>query len=605
MKLYPSVKPLNLHNLGIFFSYIFPYRYKEAALLLLMIAGNALSLASPYALKIIIDDVIPSKNYGYLLIILSALTFIYIVRFSFSFISDYLNTWLSNRIVNDLKMQLFSNLMEMSYSYFEKNKSGEVIQIAHNEVHKIQHFLTNSIIRLLNSTFSLIGLGTMLCILDYKLFLISILIFPISVIINKYFNKKIRSFIEESSKKEGDIYSFYIDRIKNIKLLKSFNASDREKKSLSSKLHAAFNIYLKISTLSSFSKNGSSFFVALGPLIVLAIGGYQVMEGLLTVGALVAFIQYLNRIYAPANDVIFLYVDYVRAKVSMNRIEPLLRPEHKVESSDLPKGKIKQDETIQEITFKDIGFSYGSTRIIDGFNISLVRGKKYAFVGLSGSGKSTLVKLLSKFDQPEKGEIIINGDHLLNRIDTNSWMQKISIIHQEPLVLTETVRENLLYGKFSASEKELWKALQAVNLDVVFRQLPMQLDTQIGGGIDSTNLSGGQQQQIAIARALLKKSDVLILDEAASALDSIKEREILKNLSLQYSNKIIVSISHRLSSIIDFDQIIVLEKGRVKEMGNHKDLIKMKGSYYNLFKDQLQEELSQTSTPGDFFPVRV
>ncbi|WDF56226.1 ABC transporter ATP-binding protein [Mucilaginibacter sp. KACC 22063] len=567
-------------TIRIFLSYLYPYWYKEVGLFLLIIGGTAASLASPYCLKIIIDKVIPQKDYRSLILILLGLVFVYIIRLSMSCCSDYLNTWLSNRIVNDIKITLFKNLINKPYAYFDENKPGDIVQKVNNEIHKVQYFLTNSLIRLLNNVFSIIGISVMLCILNYRLFFVSILIFPFSIFINRYSNKKVKYFIEKSCKKEGDIYSFYIDRIKNIKLIKGFNALNNEMRLLTTELNNIFSLYLKTSLYSSISGNAATFFVALGPIIVLAYGGHLVISGLLSIGSVVAFIQYMNRVYSPSNDMVSLYLEYVKAKVSMNRIQDLLEVTENTQNQH----HITLSE-IDTISFNNVSFGYDENKVIEGFNIELRRGMRYGFVGLSGSGKSTLIKLLGKFYDVEKGSIIVNDSLKINDISNFSWNESVTIVHQEPLILIETVKDNLLYGNPDASEDDLWSVLKFVQLADFIKKMPLQLDTLIGeGGI---NLSGGQLQQVALARALLKKSKMLILDEATSAIDSFKEDNILRNLREHFNDKIILSISHRLSSIKDFDEIILLEDGKIVEKGAHDDLLNLKGSYYSLFESQL------------------
>jgi len=565
-----------------FLSFLIPYWKKELVILFLIILNTVLSLASPYFLKVIIDKVIPTKNINQLILILSALVLIYVIRLGTGVISDYLNTWLSNKLVNDIKLALVSNLLVMPYSYFDNNKPGDIIQRVNNEVHKIQFFLTNSCIRFINNLFSIVGISVMLCLLNPKLFIISIAVFPFAIAINKLSKNPLKDYIDKSCKKEGELYNFYIDRVKNIKLIISFNSFKREINKVNSELTELFTLYLKTSVVSSLAGNAATFFVALGPILILGYGGSLIMKGVLTVGAVVAFIQYMNRLYAPTNDMVSLYVEYIKAKVSMERISSILIPDKKSETM-IP--KVELLNSISRIKLENISFSYGNKLVLENLSIDLTKGKRYGFVGMSGSGKSTLVKLLGKFYLAEKGAILINNDININNITRECWNGNVTILHQESLVLIETLRNNLFYGKPEATDEEIWNALDHANFSEFAKQLPHGLDTLIGeGGIC---LSGGQQQQVALARAFLKMSDLLILDESTSALDSNKEEHILNNLGHQFRDKIILSVSHRLSSIKDFDEIFVLENGKIVESGSHETLLSLNGKYFMLFKNQL------------------
>ncbi|HMI60060.1 MAG TPA: ABC transporter ATP-binding protein [Puia sp.] len=599
----------------LFLSFLYPYWFKEAMLFLLMIIGTISGLASPYALKIILDESIPHKDLNGLIGILSLLALIYLLRLLTGILSDYLTTWISNKVVNDIKIRLFSNLLTFPYVYFEDNKPGDIIQKVNHEIHKVQSFLTSSLIRFSNNFFNISGLSVMLFLLDKNLFFLSMIVFPASILINRSLNKRIKRLIKQSSKQEGELYNFFIDRLKNIKVIKGFNGLQRETRGITERLSRLFDIYQKTSNYSSVSRNASTFFVVLGPLIVLGYGGHRVIASSLTVGALVAFIQYMNRFYAPSSDMVYLYVDYVRAKVSMDRIMPLLmgppesqelqingkrgagygedRPGNAGDQYALPpEGGRWPMGTVYSLRLENIYFCFGDNKVLQGFSMEFVKGKRYALVGLSGSGKSTLIKLLCRFYVPLNGRIIVNGDLPLDQVELHEWNESISVIHQEPLLFMESLRHNLTYGNTHAPDAMLWTALDNAGCTSFVTGLPQLLDTFLGEGEGSVMLSGGQQQQVSLARAFLRNTDILVLDEATSAIDSYKEKKILRRLQECFGDKIIISVSHRLSSIKDFDEIIVLKDGRLIEKGTHDQLVRIKGIYYTQFENQLNDVAS-------------
>jgi ABC-type bacteriocin/lantibiotic exporter with double-glycine peptidase domain len=568
------------------FVFLKPYWLQELLIFLLISAVTLSNLASPYFLKIIIDDIIPSRDYSKLVSLLILLTGVYIARGLLILGSDQLNTSIGNRIIFDIKTKLFRNLMNMPLTYFETSNAGDTVQKVNNEVDKIQYFLTMSIIRLLNSLLTIISLVFMLCWLDFKMFLFSISVIPISIIYNNRVSKKIKRNIETSGRKEGEIYNFYFERIRNIKLIKTFNSYEYEMNSITRKLRQLFAVYLQNTMLLSLTKNVSGFLISTGPLIVFAYGGKQVINGALSIGALVAFIQYLNRVYGPANDLMSLYVDYVKTHESIRRISPILN------SNELHKDDTAPNQLLPEInslTIKELNFSGNNGKILHDINISFRKGVKYGIVGENGSGKSTLVKLICRLYEPGNGSIVLNNDIDIGKLDRYRWADSITLISQDPSLLSDSIRNNLIYGDFTATDEALWKSLTLVKLDDFVKGLPQKMNACIGNGTESIVPSGGQAQQIAMARAFLKRSGIIILDEAASSIDAQRSNDIMQNFINAFPDTILIVISHRISCLTELDQIIFMEEGRISETGSHTELMRRKGKYFSLFRSQIIE----------------
>lgn len=572
----------------IVFAFVKPYWAWELLLLVLVLAGAVTGLALPYFLMLIIDRVIPSGDYEELMRLLGILTLVYIGRSIIGFAADYLNTWLGNQIVRNIKLKLFSNLLHMPFAYFETHKPGDILQQVNHEVDKVQHFLLSSIIRLLTNGATAISLGVVLFALNAPLFFMSAIVIPISIAVNRYFGNKLRKTVEASSKQEGGLYSFYFDRIKNIRLIKSFNAHEREMQDLGKRFNGLFGLYLRNAIYASSGRNLAAFLVALGPLVVFAYGGYQVMEKAMTIGALVAYIQYLNRLYAPSNDLIGLYVDYIRAHESVKRILPILQtippPGEQAGVQQL------KNSSIERITIQKLHFGYHKKPILRNINLVFEKGNRYAIVGPSGSGKSTLMKLLCRLYDYKHGRILVNQSVDLLTIGRHEWMERVTVISQEATILHDTIRNNLLYGSAMATDEQMYVALEKAGLAIFVRSLPQQLDTSIGDGEDSIVPSGGQMQQLALARVFLRNSEVLILDETTSAVDSLCDKTIFDSIFHYGRDKIIIAISHRLSTIRDFDEVIYLENGEVQETGSHEALSMAGGGYFELFKQQLVKD---------------
>ncbi|HYF29701.1 MAG TPA: ABC transporter ATP-binding protein [Chitinophagaceae bacterium] len=567
------------------FVFLRPYWLYEVLLFALLIIITLSGLASPYFLKIIIDEVLPSGDFSLLMWLLLALTGIYILRALVGLASDYLNTWLGGKIIFDIKTKLFNNLLHLPLQYFESNNPGDTIQRVNNEVDKIQYFLTTSIIRLLNNSLSVIGLVIMLCILDYTLFIASVVFLPLSIIANRRLSGKIRRNIESIGKQEGDNYNFYFDRIRNIKLIKTFNAYTAELLDIQGKLQNLFGLQKKNTLLTSTSRNISLFLVSLGPVVVLAYGGYHVMEKTLTIGAMVAFIQYLNRLYGPANDLLGLYVDYVKAVESVKRITPVLTDKHyqEFEKSD----RSKSAGPVHSIELCNVSYNNGGQSLVRHVNLRLEKGRKYALVGPTGCGKSTLIKILCGLYEPHSGSVMINDTMRLKDMNKHYWMKHVAVITQDICILYDSIRKNLQYGNAAATDQQLWESLSLVNLSAHVKKMPQGLESKIGNGEQSILPSGGQMQQLALARVFLKDAAFIILDETTSSLDSENERHIMETISRQFADRIVLVASHRLSTIVDFDEIIYMESGNIAESGTHETLAASRKGYYSLFRNQL------------------
>jgi ABC-type multidrug transport system fused ATPase/permease subunit len=564
-----------------FVKYLKPHWKKEVIMLLLLVLASITSLASPYILKVIIDKVFPSKDFHFLIEILFILFFINIARILISFYSDYLFEWVSNHVMLNMRKDLFNHMIRLPMNFFDKNKTGDMIHRINSEVNTIQSLLTGSILRFINGILMIIGLSIALCLLNYKLFLLSIITIPLIFINTLYFQPKIRKIIKKSREKDADILSYLIERLENVKLIKIYNKYDYENNKLIGKIKEWINSNLRIIILSSTTKGFSTFLISFTPILIFYWGGGLVMKNALTIGSLVAFIQYLNRLYDPLRDLMSLYIDVVRSSVSINRINDffeLSQEEMNIEGID--------DFGINKsIDFKDVTFRYNNNLVLNKLNIEFVTGKSYAIVGTSGCGKSTIINLICRFYNTESGHIYIDGKDI-EQIEINKIRHKIALITQDNQLFHDSIWENIKYGNEDATDVEIIESTKAVGIFDHIMTIDDHFDSVVGD--QGTKISGGQKQRIAIARALLKKADIVILDEATSALDSDSEKQIFHNLRTIYCQKTIILVSHRLSAIKDVDEIICMDKGQVVEQGPHSILIESKGFYYSLFKNQIE-----------------
>jgi ABC-type multidrug transport system fused ATPase/permease subunit len=547
-----------------------------------MIIGSVAGLASPYILKLIIDKVFPSKDYAFLLQILGILLGINILRIAINFTSTYLYTWVSNHIMKDMRLELFSHFIRLPMSFFDKNKTGDILHRINNEVNAIQNIVTGSVLRFVNNSLLVIGLTVALCWLNYKLFLITMVALPFILINTLYFQPKIQRVIKKSREKESDTLSFFIERFENVKLIKTYLTYDFEQSKLYRLISQIINLNLKNAILTSSTRGISTFLISFSPLLILYWGGQQVMNSAMTIGSLVAFLQYLNRLYNPLRDLMGLYFDMIRALVSMKRVfEFLDSPTEVVNEKHL-----QQVSLSGTISFMNVYFSFDGNTILNNFTFSLEQGKKYALVGQSGCGKSTLINLLCRFYETEQGDIYFDN-MLINEVGINTLRKKIALISQDNQLFHDSILENIRYGNSELSEEKAQQAAKYTGIHEHVVSLNDKYDAQVGD--KGTRLSGGQRQRIAIARAILKNADIIILDEATSGLDSESEKEIFGNLIQLYHDKTMLFISHRLSTIKDVDEIICMHDGHIVEYGPYDVLIAKRGFYWKLFQNQIEK----------------
>ena len=564
-----------------FLKFLKPYWVHESVVFVLMILGTVSSLAFPYIMKIIIDDVFPNKDYELLIFILLLLLGITVGNIIISFCSNYLFTWIKSRVMLDIRSHLFNHLIQLPLSFYDRNKSGDIVYRMSNEVDRIQAFITSSALSLVHSLLTLIGLTVALCWLNWQLFLVSIIVIPFLALNIRYFQPKIRDITERGQKKGSEVMSYLIERFESVQLIQVYNTYNCENNRLWSQLNDLLSINMQNVTYSGAMRSISRFLTSLTPAIILGWGGHKVMLGVMSLGALVAFLQYLSRLFAPFRNLNRLYIALIRVSVSMRRVFEFLEidVQKNIDGSATSPFSFKK-----EIAFTNLNFGYNGQPVLQDFSLRLEKGKKYALVGASGCGKSSLVNVLCRFYELKTGAITIDRTPITN-IKLYELREHIGLVTQENQVFHDTIWDNIRYSKPESTPEEINQAIRIAGLNGFIEKAEDGELTLIGDR--GNTLSVGQRQRIAIARAILKDSDILILDEATSALDSESEGEIIANLQNLYEDKTMIVISHRLSTIQQVDEVICLDEGRVVERGAHEELMEKKGHYWRLFRKQL------------------
>ncbi len=557
-----------------FARYIKPYWWQSSIVFAFMILATVSSLAFPYILMILIDEVLPDEDYYLLGILLATLFGIIALNIISVFIANYLYRWVGNRVVFEMRSELFRHLLRLPLSFFKRNKTGDIAHRLNNDVQIVQKTLTSGVLKLVNSVLTLVSLGAVLIWLDAPLFLGLSLLVPCFLVNLKYFQPKIGKVAEATQHKTSDILGFFIERFDNIKLVQSYNTHRHESDKLGRRQGELFDLEMRSTGLNLSAGSIASFIMSLAPVVILGWGGHQVMQGSLGLGALIAFFQYFMRIFGPLENLNQLYLDCVRASVSLRRI---------VEFMDVPTEiEPKQDKSFsfkEKIAFKDVEFAYNGHPVLRHFDLEIEKGKTYALVGASGCGKSTVVDLLCRFYQPQKGEIAID-DAPCRAFGLGKYRDRIGLVSQEAQLFRDSVLENIRYGRLESSEEEIERAAEELEIEEPEDALATVCDSK-------ANLSGGQKQRIALARAVLKNPEIIVLDEATSALDSDSEEKLLRRLKSQADDKTLIIVSHRLSAVREVDEIVCMDEGKIVEKGTHAELMQKKGHYWELFKTQI------------------
>jgi ABC-type bacteriocin/lantibiotic exporter with double-glycine peptidase domain len=549
---------------------------------MLFLLGSLSSLAFPYGLKLIIDDVLPNKNVSALLTIGGLLFAASLLKVFSNYFSNILFSRLSSSIVSDIRIKLFTHILYQPRSFFDNQKIGDLLQKIDSEIYKIEDVLSGSIIVLINNSILLISLIVVLSWLNIKLFVISIVFIPLLLWITRKLSSKITSSYRAISDNESDLKHFFAERFEKITLIKSLNSYLTEIDVLRGLTKSWIKENILNTKYSSLHSGWTNLLITISLILVLCIGGYQIVIGSLTAGALMAFIQYLNRIYQPALDTVNIYGELLKSKVSLDKIYEILDNPNILQ---MESHSIKLSEKIHKVIFKDVEFGYNNYPIIKSLSYSFFAGKRYAIVGKTGSGKSTILKLIAKQYTPQKGQILLNS-YDLSAISTLSVLEKVGYLSQETYLFNKTVKENILHGLPDAHQR-----LESIALKYDIKDILSQKSKAVGD--NGIQLSGGQRQRINLARFTLRNFDIIIIDEATSALDVQSETKFLQNLFTDYPEAIIIIVTHRLNPIQMVDEVILIDEGRIVTSGDYNEVIKNSLGYNDLFRELKNESLKR------------
>jgi len=551
---------------GKYLKYFRPYIFDILLLITLMIISSAGSLATPYVLKIIIDEIFPKGDFTQLIAILIFLVVIYVLRILCNLWTDILDNKISQNVVGKIRSDILSTLFLKDINFFKNVNTGDVLFTIIDDVRNIQTTLSSLILSLLNDVFVVLGIIIMLSLLNFKLTVVSLLIIPLIMYSIKKFSPLIQKHFKDVQESEGLLNNFFLQCFRNIRAIKSYETFSFENKKLSAINHLIYNSNKNSTFFSSINGSIVTFFIAIGPILVLIIGGKSVFTGALTLGSLIAFIQYINRLYSPAINIMRTYNQINKALISMQRVLPYLPSENAdnvVSTPTTVKLAAESQISFDKLIFSNVSLTIKEEKILSDLNIEFKKGHIYGIIGPSGSGKSSIVNLICGFLTPSAGIIKIGDSISITQI--KNWTSYLGLIEKENQLFSDTIISNLKYGSADVSQEQVARAVEHAMFKEVLESSVTGYDAVIND--TGSTLSDGQKQRISIARALVKAPPIIIFDEATSSLDPILESSIVNNLKKHYKNAIIIIVTHRISSLQAFDFIYAIEKGTLIKKG--------------------------------------
>lgn len=568
--------------------YIKPYIKRLILALFCIVMAAGANLYLPWIIKDMIDDVLMSKNMMMLNLIAVGILVVMFVRGVFYYGQSYLVSYVGQRVIIDVRSILFRKFQRMPLAYFDRQQTGTVMSYITNDVAAMQSAIVDNLIDLVTEASILIGSLCMMMYLDWKLSMLTLMTIPLVGYAMKIFGRKLKSSGSVIQERMADITSMLQESISAIRVVKSFVREAYEIKRFERQNILNFQAAMKNVKLTSLLTPTVEFLAAIAVTFIVWFGGYEVVNGVITAGELVAFLTYAVNLANPVKRLARVYGAIQRAMAAAERVFNVMDMEEKITDKEDAK---KLPQIQGEVVFDGVTFGYKEGQYaLENINIQAKPGEMIALVGPSGSGKSTIANLIPRFYDVEAGSISIDG-YDIREVTADSLREQIGLVPQETMLFSTNVLENIRYGRLDATDEEVLQAAVAANADEFIRELPEGYETKLGER--GLNLSGGQRQRIAIARAILKNPRVLILDEATSALDTESEKIVQEALDKLMIGRTSFVIAHRLSTIFNADQIYVVENGHVREHGTHEELLAKGGLYSNLYNIQFRQNSSQ------------
>jgi ATP-binding cassette subfamily B multidrug efflux pump len=563
--------------------YLKPFKPTLALVVVFVLIYTILGLIGPYLMGIAIDDYILVKDLLGLAHISLLMLLVFLLNGAFQTASDWIMASISQRALKQVRKDLFEHLQSLSLSFFDRNPAGELMSRLTNDIDAINQALSQNVTSLVASMLSLLGILIAMFVLNFWLALSSLLVVPIMLWFTGFVTKYTRHGFRELQKDLGQLNSVMEETISSQKVVNAFRRNDLAISTFRKHNQAVYQSSLYANTyaflLMPLTNVLGNFFV----IVLAGVGGWLALQGLATVGTIATFISYGRNFIGPLRQLANMYNSIQAALAGAERVFEMIDTPPEIE--ELPQA-ISKDSFTGHVRFDDVDFSYvPDVPVIKNLSLEAKAGETIALVGPTGAGKTTIINLLSRFYDINGGSIRIDGQDI-RHLKKADLRKHLGVVLQDTFLFSNTVMENIRYGRLDASDEECIQAAKMADGDHFIRQLPKGYQTILSER--GSNLSQGQRQLLAIARAILANPSILILDEATSSVDTRTEIRIQKALLRLMQGRTSFVIAHRLSTIRDADNVVVIDKGKVVEMGKHHQLLDQRGFYHNLYMSQFK-----------------
>ncbi len=583
----PVVKPKNFKGTIL---RLWKYFEREQNLLLIIfvfiIISSGIGLAIPYFIGLSIDSMSGKTglvDFSMLGIIIAALITAYIIDSGIKFMQGYIMAGVSQRIVKKLRSTLFTKLQELSISFFDLHTHGEIMSRLTNDIENVSSTISQSTIQLMSGTIMIVGSLIMMLILSPLLTLASLITIPLVFLLTRTIAKRTKVFFKTQQEELGRLNGHIEETISGIQVVKAFNHENKVIEQFNDVNGRLCRVGIKAQICSGFLMPLMNVIKNMGFTAVAAVGGALAVRDMITVGIIASFLSYSRQFSRPLNDLANIFNTLQSAVAGAERVFEIL--DEKQETEDISKAK-KLENSKGHVVFEKVFFGYRpEVPILKNINFNAEEGSTTALVGPTGAGKTTIVNLLARFYDVSTGRILIDGTDI-REYSRDSLRRCFGIVLQDTYLFSETIRENIRYGRLEASDEEVEAAAKMANADIFIRRLSKGYDTFLSES--GNNLSQGQRQLLAIARAILSNPAILILDEATSNVDTRTEKRIQEAMLKLMKGRTSFIIAHRLSTIRDADTIMVIDKGEIVEKGSHEELITKKGVYHDMYFSQFK-----------------